>query len=255
MTAFFRPMNEAYIEKHYPKRSVFESVAKATKKLGIGIFIFFGLVLAGSLGGLAWSIDAVNTYKLSGDSDMVDTGKVISIVFAVVALISVLTIVITILRRRKGAGDWLKKSAENSKLSEMDIQEFERQALAADSYILKLLDGVNAVMSGGKDGILTNDFIYLADLNLTVIRCKDLVSACLVKSVFYIGSQQQRRPVNYLSVYLLSRNGVEAFAEVSPEAGEALLALLLEKYPTINTNEGRVLTEKEYDSFKKTIMA
>lgn len=255
MSQYFQNMNETYVEKHYPNRSVFEAVVKTTRKTGIGIYLFFGIVFAGSLAGLIWSVNAMNAYKQSGDTDMAGTGMVICIVFAVLALISVLCIAVTVWRGKRGSGDWLKKSAQNSKLSESEIREFEQQATASDSYILKLLDGVNAVLSGRKDGILTRDFIYLADINLTVIRSKDLISACLVDTVIYIANQQQRKPVHYLSLRLLSKNGAESFAEVSPESGKALIELLLQKYPTIDICDGRVMTEAEYDKYKKTELA
>lgn len=250
MSQYFQKMNETYIEKHYPKRSVFEAVAKATKSVGIGVYIFFGLVLAGSLAGLLWSVNSLITYKQSGDTDMADVGMVVCIVFAIFALISILVIAITIRRGRRRAADWLIKSAKNSKLSEAEIQDFERQAFSPDSYILKLLDGINAVVSGGKDGILTKDFIYLADTNLTVIRCKDLVSACLVEDVIYVGSQQQRRPVHYLSIRLLSRSGAEALAEVSPEAGHALIEMLSREYPGIISFDGQALAADKYEKHK-----
>ncbi len=252
MSQYLQNMNEAYIEKNYPNRSVFEAIVKTTKKVGIGVYIFFGIVFAGSIAGLVWSVNAMNTYKLSGETDMADVGMVICIFFAVLAIISALTLGITFMRGKKGAENWLQTSAKNSLLSESEIQEFERQAMASDSYILKLLDSANKAMSGGKDGILTRDFIYLADINLTVIRCKDLVSTCLVDTVIYVGSQQQRKPLHYLTLKLLSKNGAEAFAEISPDAANALVELLLQKYPAIDTCDNKVMTEQEYDKYKKT---
>lgn len=255
MGQIFQNMNEDYIEKHYPNRSVFEAVAKTTKKVSIGVYAFFGIVLAGCLAGIGWSVNTINAYKQSGDTEMADVGMIICIVFAAFALISALAIIITVMRAKKGAEDWIKKSASNSKLTESEIREFEQQAMASDSYILKMQDAIDSVMSGAKDGILTRDFIYLADINLTVIRCKDLVSACLTDMVIYIGEQHNRRPVHYLGIQLLSKKGAHSFAEVSPEAGNALVELLLQKYPTINTCDGRILSEKEYDEYKKSELA
>lgn len=254
MNEYFQTMNEAYIDKHYPNRSIFESVAKSTKKAGIAVYFFFGILLAGSLAGLLWSINAINTYKLNGEMDMVSVGTVICIVFAVFALLSVLMIALTIWRGKRNSEDWLKKSAENSKLSESELREFERQAMASDSYILKLLNSVNAAVAGRKDGILTREYIYLADSNLTVIRCEDLINACLVDTVIYVGPQKNRKAVHALQIQLRSKHGVESFAEVSPEAGKALTQLLLQKYPTIDICDGNVMTEREYDKYKKTAL-
>lgn len=255
MNEYFKNMNETYIEKHYPNRSIFESVAKTTKKAGIGVYIFFGIVLLGGLAGFMWSVNSMNVYRQSGDTDMANVGMVICIVFAVFALLSVLVIALTIRQGKKGSEDWIKKSAEKSKLSESVIREFEQQAMASDSYILKLLNGVNAAVAARKDGILTRDYIYLADPNLTVICCEDITSACLVDTVIYVGPQKNRKQIHSLNIQLLSKHGVESFAEVSPEAGKALVELLLQKYPTIDVCGNRVMTEVEYNKYKKTKLA
>lgn len=255
MDTIFQTMNEAYIQKHYPNRSVFEAFTKSTKKAGIGVYLFFGAVLAGCLYGIVWTLGNIEEYRQSGETDMVQTGTVICIVFAVFALLAAFCIGLTIWRGKKNAGDWLKQSATHSKLSEAEIREFERQALMSDSYVLKLTSGLNAAVTGRKDGILTREFAYLADSSLTVLPIQNLLAACFVQSVYYIGDMQHRKAVPFLAFYLLSKNGVESFTEASPEAGAALAQLLLQRNPQIDTCGGRMMTTEEYVRYKKERIA
>lgn len=251
MQTQFQTMNESYIEKHYPNHSVFEAFAAKTRKAGAGVYVLFGALFAACIYGLIWSQGTLEGYRQSGETDMVQTGMVISAIFALFALLAVFCIGLTIWRSKRDGGDWLKQSAVHSKLEEGKIREFERQAMMSDSYVLKLTSGANALISGSKDGILTRDFVYLADSDLTVIPIDSLISACMVNSTYYVGDSPNRKAIPYLALYLLSKHGVESYAEASLEAGTALTELLLQRNPQLETCDGRVMTTKEYSDFKK----
>jgi hypothetical protein len=207
MQTYFSQMNEDYINKHYPDRSVFSAVNKANKKVGIGIYAFFA--------------------------------------------ISLFVIVLTIKRNSLGAEGLIKKSAKNSQYSESEIREFERQAMASDSYILSLTGKIKAVLNGQKDGVLTRDFIYLADAKNIVMKRSNIIGAFLVERTFYITVNNTRKCVNYLTVTLVSDKGIQTLAETSTEAGAALLAMLHEQNPQIDINNGSVMNEKEYGKYCK----
>lgn len=194
-------------------------------------------------------------YRQSGEPDMVQIGIVMCFVFAAFALLAAICIGLTIWRGKRGGEDWLKKSAACSKIAESKIHEFERQAMMSDSYVLKLTSGLNAVVSAHKDGILTKDFVYLADSELTVLPIEALICACMVNSTYYVGDVQHRKAMPYLALYLLCENGAESYAEASPEAGAALTELLLQRNPQIETCGGRVLSTKEYLDYKKARIA
>ncbi len=250
MNNYFENMNETYIAKHYPKRSLFESVAKNTKKNGIGAYIFSILLLAGSLACLFFLIKTFMQNPVE-DTDLRIFFLVVGAILLLFAIISIWLIIITFKRNKKGAKEWRKQSAKNSKLNEEEILEFEKQAIQSNSYILKLTSGINAVLSDNKDGILTRDYIYLADLGQTVHRCDKLISACLVEHNIRVHTGSRRQSISYLYITLLSDTGVESSAEVTKESGHALLQLLLEKNHRINICNGQVLNSGQYKEYKK----
>ena len=127
----------------------------------------------------------------------------------------------------------------------------ESQALAADSCILNLAGKVNAALSGARDGILTKDYIYLADGNNTVIRRSHIMCALLEDCVIYTTVNKKRTPMHYLNILIVSDKGVRASAETTKEAGRALQALLLEQNSNIDIRDGSVLTEKGCEEYIK----
>lgn len=254
MEPYFKQMNEAYIDKHYPKKSVFGAVSASNKKTGIGVYIFFGVLLVffGAIAALTLAMTA--KFAADGDSDMVSTGIIIGLVCLAVCALSIWMIVLT--KRRSGldASQLIKKSAGASMLSESEIREFESQAMTTDSYILNLTGKIKAMMAGQKDGILTRDYIFLADPAMIVMKCKEILSAVLVERVMYINVNKKREPVHYLCIQLVSKQGARSQAETAIESGKALIGMLMEKNPGIDTANGAVMQEKEYESYVKKLL-
>lgn len=255
MQTYFLQMNENYINKHYPDRSVFSSVNKSNQKAGIGIYAFLGILMIASGFGTVWAIVTTMGYVKDGESDMVAPGlAIIGFCFAILAL-SILGIVLTIKRNSLGVEGLIKKSAKNSQSSESEIREFERQAMASDSYILSLTGKIKAAMNGQRDGVLTRDFIYLADVKNIVMKRSDIIGAFLVVRTIYITVNNTRKPVNYLTITLVSNKGVQTLAETDTESGTALLAMLQEQNPQIDTYNGGVMKEIEYNKYCKKMLS
>lgn len=254
MEPYFKQMNEAYIDKHYPKKSVFSAVSAGNKKAGAGVYIFFGILLV--FFGAAGIFTLAMTAKLAadGDSDTASIGIIIGLVCLAVCALSIWMIVLTKKRSGLDAGQLIKKSAGTSMMGESEIREFESQAMASDSYILSLTGKVNAVMAGQKDGILTRDYIYLADPSMAVMKCRDILSAVLVERIIFINVNKRRKPVHYLCIQLVSKQGVRSQAETDLEPGKALIGMLLEKNPGIDTAGGAVIQEKEYEAYIKKLL-
>lgn len=246
-------MIEDYRNKHYPS-GIFSSVNKSNQKRGIALYVFFGIFLIASGYGTVWAFMRTMKFSKSGESDMVHGGIAITGFFLVVFLISLLTVTITIKRNSLGTEGIIKKSAKKSGYSESEIHEFERQAMASDSYILALTGKIKAVVSGQKDGILTRDYIYLADAKNIVLNCCDIKGAFLVERTIYITVNNVSQPVQYLTITLISHKGIQTLAETSMEAGRALLVMLQEKNPQIDTKNGIVIKEKEYNKYCKEIL-
>ncbi|WP_313183211.1 hypothetical protein [Lacrimispora sp.] len=255
MQTYFVQMNEDYISKYYPNRSVFSSVNKSNQKNGIGIYAFFGIFMVMSGLGTAWGIISTMESIKEGESDMVAPGLVIIGFFFVIFALSIFTIIFTKKRNSLGAEGLIKKSAKNSQYSESEIREFELQAMASDSYVLALTDKMKAVLSGQKNGVLTRDFIYLADFKNIVMKRCDIVGAFLVERTFYInGDKYSRKPVKYLTVTIVSNKNIQILAETSIEAGKGLLEMLQEQNPKIDTKNCSVIQEKEYNKYCKMML-
>ncbi len=251
MQTYFEKMNESYIDKHYPERSVFSSINKSGQKNGIAVYVFFGIFTLISGAAMIWSIMNLAELMKEGESDMLASGLIVIGVCFLFFAVSLFVIILTAKRNRAGVEGLIKKSAKNSGCSESEIREFERQAMASDSYILKLMGTAKAVMAGSRDGVLTRDFIYLDNVKHIIMKRSDIIGALLVQRTYYISVGNSRKAVNYLTATLMSNKGIEASAEVSIEAGKALLDMLKEENSRIDVNDFNVMNEKEYTKYCK----
>ena len=67
MEDYFKRMNEEYIKKNYPERSVFKAYKKSMGSRGRTGCIIMGLFMAGGLAGLIWSVRKTLEFMQSGD--------------------------------------------------------------------------------------------------------------------------------------------------------------------------------------------
>lgn len=251
MESYFVPMNEEYRSKHYPEGSVFSAIHKSSKKGSVFVYIFFFLFLLVFAAGTIFSIIRLIETITAGEEDMISVG-IFAICFCLVMfIICLLPIVLTKKRNASGLEGLMKKSAKNSACTESELREFERQALASDSYILALTAKYKAVLNGQNDGILTRDYIFLADNLNIVMKYSDIVGAFLVERIIYITVDNKSKSINSLTISLVSNKNVQSFVDISKEAGAELLSILLEKNPQIETKGGSVISEKEFNQYCK----
>lgn len=179
MADFFSRMNEEYVQKHFPDGSVLEGARKTVKRRSAGGLLLFGIFFAAALCGLVWGIGRTREFMADGQDDMLSVGIVICGFFGVVALVCFIALFFLIKGSRQKRDDYVASAAKHSKLPVSEIEAFERQALASDCYILKLTAGLDRMLSNAtnKDGLLTRDYIYLADPAQTVMRV-DSLRAC-----------------------------------------------------------------------------
>lgn len=166
-----------------------------------------------------------------------------------------LPLLITKKRNASGAEGLIQKSAKNSACGESEIREFERQAMASDSYILTLTSKYKAALNGQRDGILTRDYIFLADNLNIVMKYSDIVGAFLVKRVINIVVNNKNKRIESLTISLVSNKNVQTFVDISAEAATELLSILLKKNPQIETKSGNVIQEKDFDQYCKELVA
>lgn len=251
MEAYFALMSEDYRAKHYPDGSVFSTIHKTSRKNGIGIYIFFAPFLALTAAGALFSAKQLMETVLAGEKDMISVGVFALCLCLVGFAACLLPVVLTKKRGALGAEGLAEKSAKNSACNESDIREFERQAMASDSCVLALTAKHKAALNGQRDGILTRDYVFLADNRYIVLKCSDIAGALLVERIIYVMTGNVNTPIHSLTISLVSHQNVQTFMDASAEAGTALISLLLERNPSIETMGGRVIQEKEWDRFCK----
>lgn len=256
MTDYFAKMDENYAQKHFPDGSVFESARKTIQRRSIGGIFFFFLFFVGAVWGLLWSIGRTMEYQSTGQDDMLGIGIGISVFFGLIALGCFFVLRLMIKGSRKNRHDYIMDSAKSSKLPESEIESFERQAVASDCYILKLTAGLDRALSNAtnKDGLLTRDYIYLADPAQIVMRVNDLKACCFRDYTYYINTGKSNKKVHGLSICLIASNGVSVLSDTTEKAGRALMALLQERNSGIDINNGQILAESALDDYKKRIL-
>lgn len=246
MEKYLPVMTGDYKKKHYAE-GVFAAIRKKTAKVSFGVYIFFGIVLFGCAYGFYWAMGRIEDYRLSGQEDLIGAGYVIAGFFAVFAVIALATILITIVRHATGTARWKKNCAEQSGCTVSDLDEFERQTMDMECRAVRLLDTARALAAGQADGILTRDYIYLADAHHVILKLSELSAACLVKQTIAIGDLPNRKRVDFLTVMLLGKGGSRAIAECTEESGAELIDFLKQKFPDLYTADGEVITAEAFD--------
>lgn len=256
MTDFFTKMNREYAQKHFPDGSVFTGAAKTLKRRGIAGIIMIGLFVAAGLWGLVWSVGRTFEYISQGKDDMLGVSIFICVFFGAVTLGFGALLIYMLKAVGKKRSDYIEDSAKHSQLSKLEIEAFEQQALEPDCCILKLTAGLDRALSNAtnKDGLLTRDYIYLADPAQTVMRVDSLRSCCFSDYTYYVNVGNRTKKVHDLAIYLLASNGVSVRSDVTEKAGQALMELLLERNGSIDTNGGQVLPEGDVDDYKKRML-
>ena len=221
MEDYIKRMNEEYIKKNYPERSVFKAYKKSMGSRGRTGCIIMGLFMAGGLAGLIWSVRKTLEFMQSGDDETMKVGIVIGIFFLIVTLFfgGILFLVTKDMRR---------------------------------SLIVNLLGKIKAVTAGQKSGILTRDYIALYNSgSLGVLKVSRITGAYLTDNVYNVKVGNSIKQAHYLTINLITADKKNIWAETSKEAGRALQAILMERCPEIDTAGGAVLPESEIAMMKR----
>lgn len=254
---FFSRMNEDYAKKHFPEGSVFMASTKAIKRRSILSLIFLSPFSLGSLYLLVVFIRKTFQYIAEGDEDMVSTGFIICGILALVALLFLFLSFKLSQLLRQTSSDYAASSAKNSQLPVSEIETFERQAMASDCYILKLTSGLDRVLSNNisKDGLLTRDYIYLADSRQTVMRVDSLRACFFTDYTYYLNTGSYSRKIHNLAICLIASNGLFVRTDTDEKAGFALMEILKERNSSIDTNNGKVVPEgRAFDNYMKAVL-
>ena len=243
MKEYFPLMTEEYRQKHYPD-GVFDRIRRNTATVSILVYLFMGVVFVGGGYLTVWCLKKLDDFRAA---DLFGFGIFMTVFCALFALIALACIIISVRRHLRGAETWKERCAKEGGYTVADMEEFERQALATDSRVLCLVDPAKKVLEGQEDGILTRDYIALLLNTPTILKLSDIGTACLVEQKVQMGKGTSRVGVPYLSIALLGKNGTRVIAECSKESGPALLALLKERVPDLDTADDAILDRADYD--------
>lgn len=248
MEQYFPIMTQAYRQKHY-KNGVFDEMHKNTAKVSFLTYIFMGVVLAGGAYGTWWTLCNMQGFR---EADLTAFGYIMAAVCAFFAIIALACIVISVRRHLRGADDWKEHCAKENGYTIADMEQFEQQALGNESYVLCLIDPVKKAVQGQEDGILTKDYIALTLNNPNILKLADISTACLLKQTVKMGKGRSRIGVDYLSIGLMAKGGASVIAECSQKSGTALIEMLKERIPNLDTADGEILESSEYDALWAT---
>lgn len=245
MSKGFTPITKEYAQERYPN-GYFEALAKGGSSGGKILIVCGTIMMAIGLlidcGLIKFLIDA----QSEGYQDT--TGILVFGILSLVFLVpGVLFIRLGCKRKSAGADVWLQKMVKTSNYPESVIQDFASQVPQPDSYWFDL---------SGKSinvGLLTRDYILFENpLKLCVIKRSDITGAYLVNLPDTINTANKIKTVQRLNVAILSNHNTCITSEASQNEAIQLLTMLTEKHPGIDTADGRILSDAEYDKIRTT---
>ena len=233
-------MDEKYRNKHYPK-GFYAELMKQAKGGGVALVIC-GAVLALMGAGILWLLIS---FMVSGSFDVSKDMSVI-VVLAIVGLVflvpGILIIRYGIKRGKTTEEDWIKTFVDASGYPESTIRDFANQSMEDGS--LKLTLGAQRTQ-----GFMTRDYIFFLNfVNPCVMRIEDIVGAYLVQTSYTANINGRTKRMYSNNIMLISNKKTRTSSEASEKTVKQLLDMLTQKNPAIETEGGRMLSEKEFDA-------
>lgn len=230
------------------KHGYFETIAKRS---GGAALIVCGIILA--LVGLCIAFFALTFLidLINGESYEGITGITIFLWFLALAFIvpGILVIRFGFKRKKMNVDTWIKKSSQESDYPESVIRDFAKQAVNPGSVHFRLAGSSSVI-----DGVLTTDYIFFANLlKLCVIKRSDIVGAYLVSLPDSVSVGNKIKTVHTMNVAIFSNHMTYITTAAKQKKGAQLIAMLAKEYPNIDTADGKVISDKEYDKLVSSI--
>ncbi len=260
MGAFFKQMDEGYKRKRYPKGSFFEAYTKKTTGNQAAGLVFCAAMAIAALFG-AWFC---NRQMKNLGEDGEEIGKLLIGLALGIALLMLALCVLQISRMLRGKRKMMELCAKSCGYAMSEIEEFERQALQPDTYVLDLSGGeklqkAKNAMFGQTEGLLTKDYLCLdPGMHMHVTKISDILAAYMVKNTQTAGTINEGRRVrmtfSYLTLNIISSKGTVDFADCTEQAALELLALLKERAPKLDTHGEELLSERQYYELRDKLL-
>lgn len=241
MRVELKHINEEYLKKYFPHSSVFKAYKKYTTKCNIACIVMFIFFSAAALSGLIWSGGKLFSTIVQSENDYIGIAITVFLFFLLVTAGCITMLLIMSKNARKPVRHWIDLAAKDGGYSESDIREFEKQAMESSSLVVPT---AAPTVKPFRNGILTRDYICFMGGRLEVLKGTDIVSAYL--NYFSFPVMGTYKSVNSLYIALIARNGKIIRTEISQKVGNVLQEVLKERYPQIDTNDGKILSEKEF---------
>lgn len=236
-------MDEKYRQKHYPK-GFYAELMKQAKGGGVALVVC-GVILALMGAGLLWLLVSMmleNALDYSKDMSVV---IVLAIVGLVLLIPGILLVRYGIKRGKTTEADWIKTFVDASGYPESTIRDFANQAMEDGSLALKL--GANRMQ-----GFLTRDYFFILNfVHPCVMKIEDIVGAYLVQTSYTANINGKSKRMYSNNIMLISNKKTTTSSEASEKTVKQLLDMLTQKNPAIETEGGRMLSEKEFDAKAK----
>lgn len=256
MTNVFKPMTDDYMRKRFPKNSVFYSMVRSRVPTDIAGILFLLVMLAGL--GYVFAF-VIQKAIASFDGDMKNTLLAVGIINGIVAILIILvlfSIFVVTKRVKTYLGNYFEQAEKESKLPQSELERFEQQVMSPDCQIFKLTSGLDRVLTTDtkEDGFITTDYIYFTSEPFVVIRMEDICACCMDEYSYYVGKFPHQKKVYNVAFRLIASNGITVRCHCSKEAGSMFIQALAERNSKIDTNDGHILPEGEFDTYYKRIM-
>lgn len=235
------PMDEKYRKKHYSK-GFLAAMVKDARGGGIALIIC-GAVLALMGAGILWILIAVMTdggFNVSEDVGVTVFFGILGLIFLIPGI---LIVKYGIKRCKLGEAGWIEESMQASGYPESIIRDFANQAMEDGSLILQL------GTSGGK-GFLTRDYISFGGI---IIKIEDIAGAYFVETSYTANINGKTKRIYSKNIKIVSNHNTAAGSEAKENSVKQLLDMLTQKNSAIDTQGGRLLSEKEYEDKVKEL--
>ena len=237
----FKVITDQYRKKHYPNGFF----ARMAKKSGGIVIAICGVVLA--LMGILVAAAPVSFVVEILKGEMKSEGNVVPIIvfliFALILLVpGIFFVQLGIRRKMRGRDGWMQKCAETSDYPESVVQDFESQFGRTDAMICY-------TDPAGTFCALTTDYIMSSSpMSPCLMKISDIAGAYLasLSYTYYVGNRM--RTGHTLNLAIFSNHKTLILMPSKKERAEYLVSLLKEKNPDIDTADGIVLSEDQYQA-------
>ena len=216
----------------------FAYLAKASKKKGA----MFGYIVAFLMVGVLCNIPGWG-FRIDMDLIMEGTHQV-SVVTVVLGVLGVLWFAASTLFIRMGkkradrtADDWIKQAADGSGVPESAVRDFDNQVKAGKASFLTLYGKKTKPIPA----VITEDYIAEGTMEFVNVHpIQDIIGACYTQRV-----NPNNKLIKYRYIGLVRKNG-KTIIEADEKHGDAFLAYLKERLPSIEVKDDEMLNEGEF---------